>query len=99
MRSSADAVGLVVAVEGVEWHRKPSLTLLPIRSLPNASVRDVAQCAVPSPEASTDPIGMFAAKRAVGVVDPDEPDDAVGECTTRQRHRNSIADRAAYASG
>ena len=78
LRGSPDAVGLVVAVEGFEWHREPSLRFLPLRSLPNRAVGDVAQCAVASPEAGTDPIGKFAAKRAVGVVDPDEPDDAVG---------------------
>jgi hypothetical protein len=99
VRGSPDAVGLVVAVEGFEWHREPSLRFLPLWSLPNGAVGDVAQCAVASPEAGTDPIGEFAAKRAVGVVDPDEPDDAVGGCIAGQRHRDSMADRAANASG
>ena len=93
MRGSPGAVGLVVAVEGFEWHREPSLRFLPLRSLPNPAVGDVAQCAVASPEAGADPIGKFAAKRAVGVVDPDEPDNAVGGCIAGQRHPDSITYR------
>ena len=71
--SSADPVGLIVAMEGVERHRQPGLADLPLRALTNRSVGDLAQRAMPSPETSTDPVRQLAAQGAVGVVDPDEP--------------------------
>ena len=55
---------------------------------------DLTQRAVPSTESGTDPIGQFAAQRAVGVVDADETYDSMRRRRVGGTHRYSIADRA-----
>ena len=68
--SAADRVGLIVSMVGVERHRQVCLARLPLGSLTDRSVGDLAQRAMPSTETGTDPVGEFAAQGAVGVVDP-----------------------------
>ena len=54
---------------------------------------DIAQGTMPSTETGTDPIGEFAAHRAVGVVHADEANDPLEGCCVGGTHHDSIADR------
>jgi 1-acyl-sn-glycerol-3-phosphate acyltransferase len=89
----ANRVGLIVAMEGVERHRHPGLACLPLGSLPDGSVGDLAQRTVPSAEPGPDPIGEFATHGAVGVIDANEAHDSVSRCLIGRSHCDSIADR------
>ena len=96
-RCSANRIGLVVAMKSVERHWEPGLAGLPLGPLTNGPVSDFAQRAVPSTEAGTDPIGEFAAHRAVGVVHADKAHDPLGPLGVGGTHRDSIADRVPTA--
>ena len=91
-RCRSNRVGLVVAMKGVERHRQPGLACLPLRSLADRSVSDFAQGTMPSTETGTDPIGEFAAHRAVGVIHADEAHDPLAGCRVGGAHHDSIAD-------
>ena len=97
----ANRVGLIVAVECVERHRQPGLAGLPLGSLSDGSVGDVAQRAVPPAETGTDPIRELAANGAVGVVHADEAHDPLALVPRRgsssRQHRRSGTAAAALA--
>ena len=62
-------------MHGVEGDTQAATTLAPVLALPKAPVRDVAQGAVASSKASTEPIGQLPSEGAVRVVHPNEPMD------------------------
>ena len=92
-RGTADRVGLIVSMVGVERHRQVRLARLPLGSFTDRSVGDLAQRAMSSTETGADPIGEFAAQGAVGVVYAHQAHDLPGRCRVRGTHRDSIADR------
>ena len=97
-RIAADRVGQIVTMVGVEPNREPGEGGLPLGSLTDRSMSDVAQRTVPAAEVGTDPANDLAAQGAVGVVKADEARDPLGRCCGARTHRDSIADLAPIAA-
>jgi hypothetical protein len=100
-RRRGDFFRLIVAVVGIERDGKTLAAGLPFGSFPRQAVCDVAERAVRSTQAGSDPVGEFATQGPVGVVYADETEDATIGVTARSTrdhrpHRIEIRFRRSF---